>query len=169
VQKPVAKDLMELLVAPDSYQVSAEPLRLVADLCGALAVCVHDEARGLGGLLHLRFTGPESRPSEVTDNTLSSMLLVLDRFKKAVLGSTVRHDEVHARVLAHALPPRGDAEPAASIVDLIQADFAEDKIHCGAQTVRRTPVLRVYFEPFAGRMWVSGPQDKPRANLTRTG
>jgi hypothetical protein len=47
-------------------------------------------------------------------------------------------------------------------VDLIQADFADSKIHCGSQTVRRTEGLCVCFEPFQGRVWISGPHDKHR-------
>lgn len=156
--------LPEITVAPDTYEVSPEPVILVATLSGALALCLHDEGRGLGGLLHLRFTSGDGRPSDVTDNTLSSVLVVLDRFKKAVLGNNFRSDEVQARVLAHGLPPTGVTEPTASIVDLVQADFADSKIHCGSQIVRRQDGLCVCFEPFHGRVWVSGPNDKRLSN-----
>ena len=84
------------MVAPDTYHVSPEPMLLVAELHGALALCLHDEERGVGGLLHLRFKGGTGRPSDVTDNTLSSVLVVLDRFKRAVLGNSpgaVRDDD----------------------------------------------------------------------------
>ena len=71
----MATDLTEVIVAPDTFHVSAEPLLLIADLHGALALCLHDEGRGIGGLLHLRFMGGTGRPSDVTDNTLSSVLV----------------------------------------------------------------------------------------------
>ena len=132
---------------------------LIADLHGALALCLHDEGRGVGGLLHLAFKGGTGRPSDVTDNTLSGVLVVLDRFKRAVLGNSTRCDEVQARIVAHALPPTGDGEPSASLVDLIRADFADGKIACGTQTMRRTETVRVCFQPFAGRIWVCGPSD----------
>jgi chemotaxis receptor (MCP) glutamine deamidase CheD len=132
---------------------------MIADLHGALALCLHDESRGVGGLLHLRFKGGTGRPSDVTDNTLSSVLVVLDRFKRAVLGTAARGDEVQARILAHALPPTNAGEPSASLVDLIRADLADVKIACGTQTTRRTEALRVCFEPFEGRAWVCGPND----------
>ncbi len=86
----MATDLTEVMVAPDTYHVSPEPMLLIADLHGALALCLHDEGRGVGGLLHLRFKGGTGRPSDVTDNTLSSVLVVLDRFKRAVLGNATR-------------------------------------------------------------------------------
>jgi chemotaxis receptor (MCP) glutamine deamidase CheD len=155
----VTKDLTEVLVAPDTYHVSPESMLLVADLHGALALCLHDEARSVGGLLHLKFMGGTGRPSDVTDNTLSSVLVVLDRFKRAVLGNSSKRDEIQARILAHALPPTDIGEPSASLVDLIQADLADGKIACGTQTMRRTESLRVCFQPFEGRVWLCGPNN----------
>ncbi len=153
----MAKDLTEVSVAPDTYHVSPEPMLLVAELHGALALCLHDEGRAVGGLLHLRFMGGTGRPSDVTDNTLSSVLVVLDKFKRAVLGNSTRRDEVQARILAHALPPTDAGEPSASLVDLIKADLADGKISCGTQTMRRTESVRVCFQPFEGRVWICGP------------
>jgi chemotaxis receptor (MCP) glutamine deamidase CheD len=147
------------MVAPDTYHVSPEPMLLVAELHGALALCLHDEGRGVGGLLHLRFQGGTGRPSDVTDNTLSSVLVVLDRFKRAVLGNTPRVDQVQARILAHALPPTDAREPSATLVDLIKADLADGKIACGTQTMRRTETLRVCFQPFEGRVWITRSSD----------
>ena len=163
----LATDLTEVMVAPDTYHVSPEPMLMIADLHGALALCLHDEGRGIGGLLHLRFMGGTGRPSDVTDNTLSSVLVVLDRFKRAVLGNATRADEVQTRILAHALPPTDAGEPSASLVDLIRADLADGKIACGTQTTRRTEALRVCFQPFEGRVWICGPNDlraAPRAH-----
>jgi hypothetical protein len=150
---------MELVVAPDSYQVSPEPMLMIADLHGALALCLHDEGRGVGGLLHLRFKGGTGLPSDVTDITLTSVLVVLDRFKRAVLGNSIPRDDIQARILAHALPPTDAAEPSASLVDLIRADLADGKIACGTQMTRRTEPLRVCFQPSEGRAWVCGPND----------
>ena len=163
----MATDLTEVIVAPDTYHVSPEPMLLIAELHGALALCLHDEGRGVGGLLHLRFMGGTGRPSDVTDNTLSSVLVVLDRFKRAVLGNATPRDEVQARILAHALPPTDADEPSASLVDLIQADLVDGKIACSSQTTRRTEPMRVCFQPFEGRAWICGPNDlrsAPRAN-----
>ena len=163
----VTKDLPEVVVAPDTYHVSPEPMLLIADLDGALALCLHDEGRGVGGLLHLKFMGGTGRPSDVTDNTLSSVLVVLDRFKRGVLGNASKRDDIQARILAHALPPAGVDEPSASLVDLIQADLADGKISCGTQTVRRVEPLRVCFQPFEGRVWIRRPEDPHTAGKVR--
>jgi hypothetical protein len=128
---------------------------MIAELQGALALCLHDEGRGVGGLLHLRFSGGTGRPSDVTDNTLSSVLVVLDRFKRAVLGNSTRRADIQARILAHALPPTDADEPSASLVDLIRADLSDGKIGCGTQMTRRPEPVRVCFQPVEGRVWIS--------------
>jgi chemotaxis receptor (MCP) glutamine deamidase CheD len=151
----VVKDLTEVVVAPDTYQVSPEPVLMIADLHGALALCLHDESRGVGGLLHLRFVESTGLPSDVTDNTLSSVLVVLDRFKRAVIGNSTRSDNIQARILAHALPPTDAHEPSATLVDLLRADLADGKIRCGTQITRRADSVRVCFQPFEGRVWIS--------------
>lgn len=151
----VVKDLTEVVVAPDTYQVSPEPVLMTAELYGALALCLHDEGRGVGGLLHLRFIGGTALPSDVSDNTLNSVLVVLDRFKRGVIGSSTRRDDIQARIFAHALPPTDAREPTATLVDLIRADLADGKVACGTQMTRRTEPVRVCFQPFEGRVWVS--------------
>ncbi len=151
-----ANDLAEFPVAPDTYHVSPEPVLMTAELHGALAVCLHDEGRGVGGLLHLSFLGGSGRPTDITDNTLSSILVVLDRFKKAVIGNSARRDHIQARIIAHALPPTDADEPRATLVDLIKADLAEGKVACGAQLTRRHEPVRVCFKPFEGRLWITG-------------
>ena len=151
----MAKDLPEVSIAPDTFQVSAEPLLMTAVLTGALALCMHDERRRIGGMLHLTFKGGTGRPSDVTDNTLSSVLNELDRFKRAVVGNASKPDDVQARIIAHALPPTGDDEPSATLVDLLKADFADGKISCGAQTLRRLEPVCVYFQPVDGRVWIA--------------
>jgi hypothetical protein len=156
----LVKDLTEMLVAPDTYQVSPEPVLMIADLFGSMALCLHDESRGVGGILHLRFMGGTGMPSDVTDNTLSSVLVVLDRFKRGVVGSSPRRDDIQARIVAHALPPTHHEEPTATLVDLIRADLADGKIACGVQLTRRLEPVRVCFQPFEGRVWISrqGPK-----------
>jgi hypothetical protein len=80
---------------------------------------------------------------------------VLDRFKRGVIGNSTRRDGIQARILAHALPPTEAGEPSASLVDLIRADLADGKIKCGTQMTRRAEPVRVCFQPFEGRVWIS--------------
>lgn len=156
----MTKDLPEIAVAPDTFEVSPSPVILVAQLSGALGLCLHDEDRAVGGLLHLRYHSGDGRPTDVTDNTLSSVLLVLDKFRRAVLGNNFRPGEVQARVIAQSAPPAMESEPTATIVDLVRADFVDSGIQCGSQVIHRTGGVRLCFEPYHGRVWVSGPDDR---------
>ncbi len=150
-----SSDTTEVVVEADSYQVSTEPVLMTAELFGTLALCLHDERRGVGGLMHLRFIGDTGRPSDVTDSTLSSVLVVLDRFKRGVLGGSARRDDIQARILAHAPNPSDESEPKASLVDLIRADFAHGKVDCGTELIRRSEPVKLCFKPFQGRVWVA--------------
>jgi hypothetical protein len=134
---------------------------LFAALTDALALCVHDEARGVGGLLHLRCVGDSGRPSDATDIELSSLLVILDRFKAEVLGSAPPSDAVQARIIAHVSPSADADEDSASLVDLLKADLVDSRIICGTQTLRRPDPVYVCFEPCEGRVRICGPNEIP--------
>ncbi|MDP9065112.1 MAG: hypothetical protein M3O06_04505, partial [Pseudomonadota bacterium] len=147
-------DITRLLIDPDKYHVSPEPILMVATLSGGLALSLYDKSRRVGGMLHLRFMGTGGRPSDVTDNTANSVLVILERFKRGVIGNAARVEEIEARIIAHALPPTGVGEPTANLVDLIRAALAHDKIGCGTQMTRRTDPVTVCFQPVEGRIWI---------------
>lgn len=166
----LTRDLIREIVAADTYRVAATPMLLFAELTDALALCVHDEARGVGGLLHLRSPGSSGRPSDATDIELNSVLVFLDRFKGEVLGSTAPSDSVQARIVAHASPTAVIDDASASMVDLLKADLDDSKIICGTQTLRRPDPVYVCFQPCEGRMRICAPNEIPGyAQRRRTG
>src|SRR5262249_51845277 len=69
----------EVLVAPDRFEVVADDAVLVAELLSATAVCIYDAVEEAGALLHLRFIIRSTKPADVTDTTLATELLLLDR------------------------------------------------------------------------------------------
>jgi chemotaxis receptor (MCP) glutamine deamidase CheD len=159
----LAVDLIRDTVAADTYRVSDEPVQLFAELSDALALCVHDEAHSVGGLLHLRFVGDEGRTSAATDQELCSLLRLLDGFKKDVLELSPPSSAVQARILAHASPSAANGGVSATLVDLIKADLADGKIVCGTQTLQRTDPVHVCFQPREGRVRILalGPAPGP--------
>ncbi|NNM61048.1 MAG: hypothetical protein HKM03_02675 [Steroidobacteraceae bacterium] len=146
--------MTQIEVEADAYHTSPEPILLAAELKGALALCLRDERRAVGGLLHLRCGSSGARACDVTDNTLSAVLLVLARFKRAILGNATRREDVHARIIAHTFPAK-QAEPDATIVDLIRADLADARLDCAVQMLHGTLAVRVRFEPFGGQLWIA--------------
>jgi chemotaxis receptor (MCP) glutamine deamidase CheD len=70
----------EVLVAPDEYAVTRGDGVLLARLQSTFALCIYDAVQENGALIHLR-TGTRGRQNdpELTDTTLSTELLLLDR------------------------------------------------------------------------------------------
>lgn len=158
----MAHDLIREIVAADTYQVSADPRLLYAVLIDALALCVHDEDRGVGGLLHLRFVGDSGRASDATDIEFSSLLGTLDKFKTALLGEARPSNAVQARIIAHESPSTASDAAEASLVDLLKADLIDAGISCGSQTLRRQEPVHVCFQPCQGRVRLCAASDLPQ-------
>jgi len=69
----------EIHVAQDRFEVSSGEALLVTELSSAIAICLYDAAEEAGALLHLRCIVKSSKPADVTDTTLATELLLLDR------------------------------------------------------------------------------------------
>jgi hypothetical protein len=160
--------LEQFLVQPDAFRVAKEQVLLTCELYAALAVCVFDDTQGAGGVIHLRYVAPtDGSPPEVTDNTLSSDLLLLDRFCKELRRLGARKQSWRVRVFAH-IPPESD-EHAATVLDLIKAYFADGRWKPECQEIRRESGVVVRFDPREGRFWLhgsSGPQTSPANDAT---
>jgi chemotaxis receptor (MCP) glutamine deamidase CheD len=147
----------EVPVQSDTFRVSREPLVLVAELCAALAVCVHDDTQGVGGLLHLRYVATaDSRPIDLTDNTLSSSLLLMDRFCKELRSAGARKQSWRVSIFGHTPDTPGMAGPAATVIDLSNAYFADARLPVECKEFRRPLGLVVRLDAREGRIWVNG-------------
>lgn len=159
-----------LLVDPDTFQVSREPAMLVADIHSALAVCLHDDSQAVGGILHLRYVAShEGQPLDLTDNTLSSGLLLMDRFCRELRSAGARRQCWLVGIYGH-MPGTPDLdESAATVVDLAHAYFAEARrpVHC--EVFRRSAAIRVQLDAREGRRWVSGTPHSPARESGSTG
>src|SRR5687768_18577535 len=114
----------ELVVQPDAFRVSKESTLLSSELRGALAVCVYDDTQGAGGLLHLRYVATNNdQPLDLTDNTLSSDLLLMDRFCKELRAEGARKQSWRVSIFAHTPQQPGMEGPAATVLDLVKAYF----------------------------------------------
>lgn len=149
--------LEQWVVQPDEYRVAKESMLLTCELHAALATCVFDDTQGVGGVIHLRYVAANGgEVSELTDNTLSSDLLLLDRFCKELRRLGARKQSWRVRVFAH-IPtaPQADAH-AATVLDLIKAYFADGRWPAECDEIRRDQPVVVRFDPREGRFWVHG-------------
>src|SRR5262245_66597945 len=121
--------LPEILVQNDQFCVSREAKLLVAELRAALAVCVYDDTQPVGGLLHLRYVATNNnQPIDLTDNTLSSDLLLMDRFCKELRSAGARKQSWRVSIFGHTPDTPGMEGPAATVIDLAKAYFSDARL-----------------------------------------
>lgn len=151
--------MTELLIQPEEYQVAHTQVVLVAPLQASLAVCIHDDTQGVGGVLHLRYSASrEGRPSDLTDNTLSSNLLLLDRYCKDMRGLGARKTSWRVRIVGHIPLDAGMDEPAANVVDLLKAYFADNRLPVDCKEIKRANGVTMRMEAHSGKIIVSDTQ-----------
>ncbi len=147
----------EMLVQPDAYLVARGDALLVAELTAALAVCVYDDTQPVGGLLHLRYVATSNnQPLDLTDNTLSSDLLLMDRFCKDLRAAGGRKQSWRVTIYAHTPTTPGMAGPAATVLDLVKAYFSDGRLPVECKEAVRPLGLVVRFDSREGRIWVNG-------------
>src|SRR5579863_4208363 len=101
----------EITVAPDRFEITSEDAVLVAELRSALAVCIYDAVEEAGALLHLRCVVRVSKAADMTDTTLATELLLLDRCVESMRDIAPTARNLQARIFAHL-----DDHPMAGLV-----------------------------------------------------
>jgi chemotaxis receptor (MCP) glutamine deamidase CheD len=158
----------EILVPADAYRVSRDSLLLVSELQAALAVCLYDDTQAVGGLLHLRYvaTGDGNQPIDLTDNTLSSDLLLMDSFCKELRSAGARKQSWRVSIFGHTPEQQPAMQgPAATVIDLAKAYFADARLPVDCREFKRGLGLLVRFDPREGRIWVNGTPGTATARL----
>ncbi|MFL6547645.1 MAG: hypothetical protein ACJ8OJ_03070 [Povalibacter sp.] len=147
----------EIIVQADAYCVTREPTLLVTELTGAVAICVYDDTQPVGGLLHLRYVATNNdKPLDLTDNTLSSSLLLMDRFCKDLRTAGGRKQSWRVSILGHTPQTPGMAGPAATVLDLAKAYFADGRLPVECKEAVRPLGLVVRLHAREGHLWVNG-------------
>jgi chemotaxis receptor (MCP) glutamine deamidase CheD len=147
----------EMLVQPDAYLISRGEGLLIAELTAALAVCVYDDTQPVAGLLHLRYVATSNdQPLDLTDNTLSSDLLLMDRFCKELRSSGGRKQSWRVTIYGHTPDTPGMSGPAATVIDLAKAYFSDGRLPVECKEAVRPLGLVVRLDAREGRIWING-------------
>lgn len=151
----------EIVVEPDAFRVSKDATLLACELRGALAVCLYDDTQAVGGLLHLRYVAiANDQPVDLTDNTLSSDLLLMDRFCKELRAAGARKQSWRVSIFGHTPEVPGMDGPAATVIDLAKAYFSDARLPVECKEFNRPMGLLVRLDPREGRIWVNGTSGK---------
>ena len=116
---PVAQ-IPDIPVAPDHFEVTTEDVVLVAELRSSLAICVHDAVEEAGALLHLRCIVRGNKPADVTDTTLATELLLLDRCLQSLHEAAPSARALQARIIGHLDDHPYARTSCESVVSLVQ-------------------------------------------------
>jgi chemotaxis receptor (MCP) glutamine deamidase CheD len=101
IQHRMVRPQPEITVAPDHFEVTDVDAVLVAELRSAIAVCIYDAVEEAGALLHLRCVVRVSKPADMTDTTLATELLLLDRCVESMREAAPAARNLQARIFAH--------------------------------------------------------------------
>jgi chemotaxis receptor (MCP) glutamine deamidase CheD len=115
----------EITVAPDRFEVAADDAILITELRSAIAVCVYDAVEEAGALLHLRCIVRTPKPADMTDSTLATELLLLDRCVESMREVAPTARNLQARVVAHLSDQPGAQDTFDIVLSMVQ-DFLND-------------------------------------------
>jgi len=142
----------EVHVAPDRFELSSGEALLVTELSSAIAVCLYDAAEEAGALLHLRCVVKSSKPADVTDTTLATELLLLDRCLQSLREQSPAARDLQARIVVH-LPESAPARPAYdTVISLVKHFLADQGVTLLPEDVATGQPRRLRFRPNMG--WV---------------
>jgi chemotaxis receptor (MCP) glutamine deamidase CheD len=92
----------EQIIAADNFAVVSTDIVLVAYLSGAFVLCVYDAVHEPGAMAHLRIVPPgRTNDPNLTDTTLSTDLLLLDRCVNDLKQAEPRAQHWQAKLIAH--------------------------------------------------------------------
>jgi chemotaxis receptor (MCP) glutamine deamidase CheD len=142
----------EINVAPDKFEVISGDVLLVTELCSAIAVCVYDATEEAGALLHLRCIVRSSKPADVTDTTLATELLLLDRCLASLRETVPGARHLQARIVVHLADAPHAAAGCETVVALVKHYLEDAGVRVLPEDVAGGPVRALRFRPSMG--WV---------------
>ncbi len=123
--------------------------------------------KAVGGLLHLRYVATSgNEPIDLTDNTLSSDLLLMDSFCKELRSAGARKQSWRVSIFGHTPQQPAMEGPAATVIDLAKAYFSDARLPVECKEFRRPLGVVVRMDAREGRIWVNGTPGSSRRGLT---
>jgi chemotaxis receptor (MCP) glutamine deamidase CheD len=144
----------EIDVPPDRYEVVADDTLLTAELDSGIAVCLFDAVHEAGALLHLRCILRSDKPADVTDTTLATELLLLDRCIEALREAAPAGRHLQARIAAHFSNEAAATAASRSVLALVSHFLQDAAVAATAPDVATGPARRVHFRPVLGHLSV---------------
>jgi chemotaxis receptor (MCP) glutamine deamidase CheD len=140
----------QVSVPPDRFEVVADDVVFSVDLESALALCIYDAVEEAGALLHLRFIMRGAKPVDVTDTTLATELLLLDRCVQSLREIAPAARNLQAKIVAH-LPQAAERDGACdSVLTLVRHFLADVDIKEMSADIAAGAPRALHFRPSMG-------------------
>jgi len=149
----------DLAVASDDYRIVTDDVVLSAQLHSSLVVCLYDAVEEHGALMHLRLAAPgHSRDPNLTDNTLSSDLALLDRAMRELNAVSPRAQHWQAKLVAHSEDQASARVRCEGLQAFIGAFLQDAGIQVVSSMAHSDSSVSVRFRPAMGEVrTVTGP------------
>jgi chemotaxis receptor (MCP) glutamine deamidase CheD len=145
-------ETQEIHVAPDRFELSSGEALLVTELSSAIAVCLYDAAEEAGALLHLRCIVKSAKPADVTDTTLATELLLLDRCLQSLREQSPAARDLQARIVVHLADTPQARAAYDSVIKMVNHFLADANVTVLPEDVATGQPRRLRFRPNMG--WV---------------
>ena len=143
----------EIQVASDDYRIVSEDSVLRSSLHSSLVVCLYDAVEESGALLHLRLAAPgQSNDPNLTDNTLSSDLALLDRALRELSAVCPRAQHWQAKLVAQTEDQDASRIRCEGLQAFIGAFLEDAGIKVVSSVAHVEPVVNVRFRPAMGQV-----------------
>ncbi len=142
----------EINVTADKFEVALEDVLLVTQLQSALAVCVYDAEEQAGALLHLRCIVRTAKPIDVTDSTLATEMLLLDRCLASLREAAPAARHLQARIVVHLADLPQAAAMCETMVTLVKRYLEDGGVRLLPEDIAAGPARALRFRPAMG--WV---------------
>jgi chemotaxis receptor (MCP) glutamine deamidase CheD len=140
----------EISVAPDRFELASDDAILVTELRSAIAVCVYDAIEEAGALLHLRCIVRNPKPVDMTDTTLATELLLLDRCVESMRELAPSAKNLQARVVAHVSDTPGSQELFETVLTMVQHFLTDAGVTVLPIDLAPGPPRNLRFRPSMG-------------------
>jgi chemotaxis receptor (MCP) glutamine deamidase CheD len=143
----------ERQVNSDDYLISSQDVLLCAELHSSLVVCLYDEVEEDGALLHLRLAAPgQSRDPNLSDNTLSSDLALLDRALRELAAACPRAQHWQAKLVAQTEDQASARARCDGLQSFISAFLQDAQIKVRSCVAHVDENVSVRFRPAMGQL-----------------
>ncbi len=140
----------EVLVAPDRFEVAGDDAILVAELSSAIAVCVYDAVEEAGAMLHLRCILRGTNPVDVTDTTLATELLLLDRCVESIREVAPAARNLQSRIVVHLTDHPHAHEMCDTVLTLAKHFLVDAGVRLLPVDIATGPPRNLRFRPSMG-------------------